>query len=235
MRPPKVLLFDVFGTLVDWKAGIAREARSIIGENSLTEERADAFADAWRSLYQPAMEPIRSGELPYCRLDELHLKNLDAVLKRFGIDIGDDKRVALNKAWHRLDAWHDVDPALTRLRQKFLLAPCSNGNILLMVNLARRNNWHWDAILGADLARNFKPNAVVYQMAVTTLDCHPSEVMMVACHSSDLVAAANSGLQTAFVARPFERGSGGGEVEPEVSVDVIATDLIDLADKLGCK
>jgi 2-haloacid dehalogenase len=141
--------------------------------------------------------------------------------------------VQLNLAWHRLDAWPDVAPALTRLRERFRIAPCSNGNVSLMVDLARRNGLAWDAILGAEFARDYKPQAVVYQSAAAAFDCEPGEVLMVAAHSDDLAAAARAGLRTAHVARPDEKGPGRGEAAPRVPVDVAASDLLDLADRLG--
>jgi 2-haloacid dehalogenase len=233
MSTPKALVFDVFGTLVDWRGGVAREARELLGGRGIALDW-DAFADAWRGEYQPAMELVRSGQVPFSKLDVLHRRNLDVVLKAFGLDdeIDEPLRVQLNLAWHRLDAWPEVSAALARLRERFLLAPCSNGNVSLMVDLARRNGWHWDAILGAELARDYKPKAIVYTAAAASLDCAPHDVMMVAAHSSDLAAAAAAGLRTAFVARPDEHGPGRGECEPGVPVDLSAKDLSDLADRL---
>ena len=234
MHEVKALLFDVFGTLVDWRGSIAREAREILSPVGIVIDW-DAFADAWRDQYQPAMEEVRAGRLPFSRLDVLHRRNLDVVLKDFAFDHVDEKiRVNLNLAWHRLDAWPDVPPGLARLRSKFLIAPCSNGNISLMVDLARRNGFAWDAILGAELARDYKPKADVYISAATAFDCAPGEAMMVAAHSSDLAAAAAAGLRTAFVARPDERGSGKGEGHASTQVDISAASLAELADRLGC-
>ena len=234
MHEVKALFFDVFGTLVDWRGSIAREAREILSPVGIVIDW-DAFADAWRDQYQPAMEEVRAGRLPFSRLDVLHRRNLDVVLKDFAFDHVDEKiRVNLNLAWHRLDAWPDVPPGLARLRSKFLIAPCSNGNISLMVDLARRNGFAWDAILGAELARDYKPKADVYISAATAFDCAPGEAMMVAAHSSDLAAAAAAGLRTAFVARPDERGSGKGEGHASTQVDISAASLAELADRLGC-
>jgi len=229
----KVLLFDVFGTLVDWRKCIAREAGEILSPLGL---RADweAFADAWRDQYQPAMEQVRSGRLPFSKLDVLHRHNLEVILKAFGFEAVDEPtRVRLNSAWHRLDAWPDVPAGLARLRSKYRLAPCSNGNISLMVDLARRNGFPWDAIVGAELARDYKPKPVVYLSAAAAFDCAPGEAMMVAAHSSDLAAAAGAGLKTAFIARPDERGPGKGESAAKVPVDVSAASLLELSDKLG--
>jgi len=233
LHPPvKALIFDVFGTLVDWHGSIAREASSLLQPLGIEVDGA-AFADAWRAQYQPAMDEVRSGRLPFSKLDVLHRRNLDVVLKDFGLDhVDEPTRVQLNLAWHRLDAWPDVAPGLARLRERFRIAPCSNGNISLMVDLARRNGFAWDAILGAELARDYKPKPVVYLSAAAAFDLQPGEVMMVAAHSSDLAAAAATCLRTAFIARPDEHGPGQGEVRASTPVDVSASGLLDLADRL---
>lgn len=234
MEQVRALIFDVFGTLVDWRTSIAREARQILAPLGVAVD-GEAFADAWRDQYQPAMEEVRAGRLPFSKLDALHRRNLDIVLRQFGLDSVDEPtRVNLNLAWHRLDAWPDVAAGLGRLRRRFLLAPCSNGNISLMVDLARRNGLLWDAILGAEIARDYKPKPVVYLSAAAAFDCRPEETMMVAAHSSDLAAAAAVGLRTAFIARPDEYGPGKGEREPAVPVDLLATDLVALAEQMRC-
>jgi 2-haloacid dehalogenase len=230
----KALFFDVFGTLVDWRSSIAREARAILSPLGVAIDW-DAFADAWRGQYQPAMDEVRSARLPFSKLDVLHRRNLDVVLKASGLDRVDEAtRVNLNLAWHRLDAWPDTTPGLARLRTKFLTAPCSNGNISIMVDLARRNGIVWDAILGAEIARDYKPTPIVYLAAAAAFDCAPHETMMVAAHSSDLAAAAATGLRTAFVARPDEHGPGKGESRASVPVDLSVESLTALADRLAC-
>ncbi len=236
MPPVRALVFDVFGTLVDWRSSIARELRSALGGKADAEASAEDLADAWRNEYQGAMEEVRSGRLPFSKLDVLHRRNLDIVLRRHGLDTALDEagKVALNLAWHRLDAWPDVSAGLTRLRTNYLLAPCSNGHIALMVALARRNGFVWDAIAGAELARDYKPKPVVYLSAAAAFDCAPAETMMVAAHSSDLAAAAAAGLRTAFIARPDECGPGRGESVATVPVDVSANGLLHLAERLGC-
>jgi len=159
MNEVRALLFDVFGTLVDWRGSIAREAELVLAPLGVTADWG-AFADAWRGQYQPAMEQVRAGRIPFSKLDALHRRNLDIVLRDFGLDRVDDAtRVQLNLSWHRLDAWPDVAAGLARLRTKFFVAPCSNGNVSLMADLARRNGLHWDAILGAEFARDYKPKA----------------------------------------------------------------------------
>jgi len=230
----KALVFDVFGTLVDWRSSIAHQAQKTLSPLGF-ETDWPAFADAWRNEYQPAMERVRSGQRSFCKLDVLHRDNLDIVLSRMGWDSVDEAtRTQLTLAWHRLDAWPEVTQALLRLRKKYLLAPCSNGHIALMVNLARHNNWHWDAITGAEIAKDYKPQAVVYQASADALGCLWTETTMVAAHSSDLAAAKEAGLQTAFIARPNEYGVGLGESKASTPVDFEASDLNHLADLLEC-
>ena len=234
MKEVKALIFDVFGTLVDWRSSIAREARALLAPRAIAVDW-ERFADAWRDQYQPAMEEVRGGRLPFCKLDALHRRNLDIVLRELSLDrVDEPTRVALNLAWHRLDAWPDAAAGLARLRDKYRLAPCSNGNISLMVDLARRNGFPWDAILGAEIARDYKPKPIVYLSSAAAFDCAPDETMMVAAHSSDLAAAAAVGLRTAFIARPDEYGPGRGEPQATVPVDLSAANLLDLADQLGC-
>jgi 2-haloacid dehalogenase len=178
---------------------------------------------------------VRSGRLPFSKLDVLHRRNLDAVLSQLGLDDVDElTRAELNLAWHRLDAWPDVAEGLARLRTGFLTAPCSNGNISMMVDLARRNGFTWDAVLGAEVARDYKPKPGVYLAAAAAFDCLPGQTMMVAAHSADLAAAGAAGLRTAFVARPYEHGGGRSETRAGVPVDVAAASLTELADLLGC-
>ncbi len=234
MERIKALFFDVFGTLVDWRSSVAREAQAILSPFGARLD-FEAFADAWRGEYQPAMDEVRSGRLPFSRLDVLHRRNLDRVLERLQLGrIDEAARVELNQAWHRLDAWPDTTAGLARLRTRFRLAPCSNGNISIMADLARRNGWIWDAIVGAELARDYKPKPVVYLTAAAAFDCTPEEAMMVAAHSYDLAAASALGLRTAFVARPHEFGPGKGEPRPSVPVDISVASLVALADALGC-
>jgi 2-haloacid dehalogenase len=225
----RALVFDVFGTLVDWRSGVAREARALLGDAL----DAHAFADAWRDEYQPAMQEVRGGRIPFCKLDVLHRRNLDVVLARFGVDADEATRRELNLAWHRLDAWPDVTPALARLRSRFLLAPCSNGNISLMADLARRNDLRWDAILGSEVARDYKPKPGVYLAAVDAFSLEPGQCMMVAAHSNDLKAAAAVGLRTGHVAQVNEFGPNTGEAGPTVAVDVSARSFTEFADKMG--
>ena len=229
---PKALLFDVFGTLVDWRGGIAREAERLLAPLGYHLDWL-AFASAWRAQYQPAMEEVRAGRIAFCKLDQLHRRNLERILPRFDIaNVPDQVLADLNLGWHRLDAWPDVSAGLRRLKQKFLLAPVSNGNISLMVDLARRNGLPWDAILGAEVAGDYKPKPRVYLASCEAFDLPPAECMMVAAHSNDLAAAADCGLRTAHIARPDEAGPGKGEAVSRVAVDLAARSIEDLADQL---
>jgi 2-haloacid dehalogenase len=230
---PKALLFDVFGTLVDWRTSIARESEQVLKPLGVAIDWL-AFADAWRGEYQGAMDQVRDGHIPFCKLDILHRRNLDLIMPRFNISgIAENALQYLNLAWHRLDAWPDVPPGMSRLRRRHLLAPCSNGNISLMVDIARRNGIHWDAILGSEIAGDYKPKPRVYLASCAAFDLAPGECMMVAAHSKDLQHAAACGLRTAHIARPNEHGHGKGEPAPKVSVDYAATSLEDLARQLG--
>ncbi len=231
----KALFFDVFGTLVDWRTGVAREAEVHLKPLGYAIDWL-AFADAWRAGYGPAMEEVRSGRIPFARLDILHRRMLESVLPRFAIkEVPEQTLQSLNLAWHRLDAWPDVPPALSRLANKFLLAPVSNGNISLMVDLARRNRLHFDAILGAEIAGDYKPKPRAYLASAEALNLSPAECMMVsaASHSSDIAGAAAVGLRVASLARPDEFGPGTAVSVPKEKVDVVAKGLDDLADKLG--
>jgi 2-haloacid dehalogenase len=230
--PARALFFDVFGTLVDWRCGVAREAARLLEPFGYSIDWL-AFADAWRDQYQPSMDDVRAGRVPFCKLDLLHRRNLERILPGFGISgLAEAVLRDLNLAWHRLDGWPDAMPGLSRLKQRFLIAPVSNGNISLMVDLARRNGFPWDAILGAETAGDYKPKPRVYLAACEAFDLAPADCVMVAAHSGDLAAAAACGLRTAHIARPNERGPGTGEAAPKVPVDYAASTLQDLAGQL---
>jgi 2-haloacid dehalogenase len=229
----KAFLFDVFGTLVDWRSGVAREAERLLAPLGYKLDWL-GFADAWRREYQPAMEEVRAGRIPFCKLDALHRYNLERILPRFEVkNVPEPALSDLNLAWHRLDAWPDVSAGLSRLQRKFWIAPVSNGNISLMVDLARRNGIPWDAILGAEVAGDYKPKPRVYFAACEAFDLPPTECVMVAAHSKDLAAAAACGLRTAHIARPNEAGPGRGEAAPKTQVDLAANSIEHLADQLG--
>jgi 2-haloacid dehalogenase len=228
----KALFFDVFGTLVDWRSGVARDAQAILSPLGHSLDWL-AFADAWREQYQPAMQEVRAGRRPYTKLDVLHRQMLQKILPRFGLDgLAPAELDRLTLAWHRLDAWPDVQPGLARLRKRYFIAPVSNGNIALMADLARRNRIDWDAILGAEHARDFKPQPAVYLAAAEAFNLSPGECMMCAAHASDLEAAAACGLRVAYILRPQER-PGAGQRPPSMPLDLSVRTTLELAQQLG--
>ncbi|MEM7091121.1 MAG: haloacid dehalogenase type II [Pseudomonadota bacterium] len=219
----KALIFDVFGTCVDWRNSVARAV-----ERHIPQVDALAFADDWRAEYDPSMARIRDGARGYIALEELHLENLDRVAARYDVEVPD--RAELNRAWERLDPWPDVVPGLTALKEQAIIAPCSNGSIAMMVRLARYAKFPWDCVLGADLARDYKLKPEVYLSNCAALRLRPEQVMMVAAHNSDLHAARACGLRTAFVARPSEHGPAQtGNLTPESDWDHVADDFLALS------
>ena len=229
----QALLFDVFGTVVDWRNGVARESEKLLKPMGYSIDWL-AFADAWRGEYQSGMEEIRTGKTPFVKLDIVHRRMLDRIKPKFGLDKLDEPTQAeLNLAWHRLDAWKDIGPGFARLRTRLMLCPCSNGNIALMADIGRHNDLRWHAVLGSEIAGDFKPKPRVYLASAEAFNLTPGECMMVAAHSGDLAAAAQLGLKTAHVARHDEYGPGTGEKGPKAPVDFEATSLEDLAQKLG--
>ena len=233
----RAVVFDIFGTVVDWRGGVVREARPFLRRFGRSDADAGAFADAWRRRYSPAMEEVRSGRRAFVRLDVLHRENLEAILPEFGIapsqvpaEVLDD----LNLAWHRLDPWPDAVPALTRLKRRYVIAPLSNGNIALMVDMARRAGLPWDAILGAEVSRAYKPSPEAYLRSVEALAMRPDEVCLVAAHNSDLAAARACGLRTAFLPRPTAQGPGQTtDLVAMQDWDIVADDLAGVAQALG--
>ena len=230
----KALVFDTFGTVVDWRSSVAREVGALAAKKGVALDAAK-FADAWRAGYGPSMNRVRSGDLPWTKLDALHRMTLDTILVDFKLaGLSEDEKDALNHAWHRLTPWPDAVAGLARLKRKFIIAPLSNGNISLMTDLAKHSGLPWDCILGAELVRHYKPDREVYQSAADILDLKPADVMMVAAHLGDLRAAKGVGLRTAFVARPLEYGpEGKPDLKADASVDFSMTDFNDLARQLG--
>jgi 2-haloacid dehalogenase len=230
----RALVFDVFGTVVDWRGGVAREARPFLARHS---SHADpfVFADAWRRRYQPALEEVRSGRRPFTRLDVLHRENLEALLPEFGIGpVPASELDELNLAWHRLDPWEGVVAGLSRLKRRFIIAPLSNGNIILMLDIAKRAGLPWDAILGAEVAQAYKPAPEAYLRTADVLALAPAQLCLVAAHNSDLAAARACGLKTAFVPRPKEHGDGQTtDLAPAQDWDVVAREFHELAQLLG--
>lgn len=237
MANPEVaaLVFDVFGTVVDWRGSIIREGRALGARLGLDADWA-AFADAWRARYQPSMQRVRSGERPWVKLDDLHRESLVELLQAFAIEgLGEHEIDEFNRAWHRLTPWPDSVPGLQRLRRRFPLATCSNGNVALLMHMARNAGLPWDAILGAEPARAYKPLPEAYLRTADFLGLPPQRVMLVAAHNDDLVAARTQGLRTAFVVRPTEYGpQQGRDLRAEHDFDFIAASMEELADQLGC-
>lgn len=231
----KALIFDVFGTVVDWRRGVAREVAAAFRTQGTILDAA-AFASAWRARYAPSMAAISDGRRGYHPLDLLHHENLEATLAEFGLSdaLTEAERVALNRAWEKLPPWPDSCASLTRLKAHYIIAPCSNGSIALMTRLAKFAGLPWDAIVGAEIAKAFKPDPKVYQASVAALGLAPEEVMMVAAHNSDLAAARAQGLKTAFIPRPLEHGQGQkSDLTPNDDWDIVAKDMENLADILG--
>lgn len=232
----RACLFDVFGTVVDWRTSVSRDLAAFARSRGLPAIDWLEFTVEWRKLYQPSMEEVRAGRRAWTTLDVLHRESLDRLLERYGVKgLGEADADHMNRAWHRLDPWPDVVEGLTRLKRKRIIAPCSNGNIALMVNLAKRAGLPWDCILGAETARAYKPMPEAYLAACRQLGLAPAQVMMVAAHNGDLKAAKAQGLATAFVPRPLEHGPGQtSDLAPDLScVDVAAQSFLELAGKLG--
>lgn len=228
---PRILAFDIFGTVVDWHGSIVREVGALYPQVD-----ANAFALAWRAGYQPAMQRVRSGELGWTRIDELHRLILDDLLPRFGLDgLSEAERQHLNRVWHRLDPWPDSVAGLTRLKKRFTLCTLSNGNIGLLTNMAKRAGLPWDCVLSAEVFRAYKPDPATYLGVAQTFDAAPGEVMLVAAHQDDLAAARACGLQTAYIERPLEFGAGQPkDVSSDPANTWHARDLLQLAELLGC-
>ena len=233
---PRALLFDVFGTVVDWRGGIARDAAPFLARHGIAMDPHD-FAEAWRARYQPAMQAVRTGARAFTRLDLLHRENLEAVLRAAGADLAripEAELDDLNRAWHRLDPWPDAIPGLMRLKTRFIVAPLSNGNIALLLNMAKRAGLPWDAILGAEVAQAYKPQPEAYLRTAEILGLPPGACMLVAAHNSDLAAARRCGLGTAFIARREHGPAQTADLVPEQDWEQVADSFTALADRLGC-
>ncbi len=231
----EALTFDVFGTVVDWRSSIIREGRALGRRKGLDVDWA-AFADDWRGGYGPAMNRVRSGELGWTIIDDLHRMILEDLIPKYGLEgLTEDERVDLNRVWRRLEPWPDAVEGLERLKKKYVIATLSNGNVALLVNMAKHGGLPWDAVLSAELAGRYKPDREVYLTAARLLGRPPEKVMMVAAHPGDLRAAAGAGMKTAYVSRPLERGPEGRVSGPGADdrFDVTAGDFLDLADQMG--
>lgn len=226
----RVLAFDIFGTVVDWHGSIVREMARLHPRVD-----GDAFAQAWRDGYKPAMARVMRGELGWTRIDELHRMILDDILPRFGLDtLPDAERAELNRVWHRLDPWPDSVPGLTRLKQRYTICTLSNGNIGLLTDMAKRAGLPWDCVLSAEVFRAYKPDPATYLGVARVFDLAPDQVMLVAAHHDDLAGARACGLRTAYIERPFEFGRAHPkDVSPREGNDLHCADLVALADTLG--
>ena len=231
----KALAFDVFGTVVDYRGTIMREGQQLNLAKGLSVDWAQ-FANAWRARYRPSMDRVMRGELPWTNLDALHRLSLNELLTEFQLNdhFTQGEQDHLNRVWHRLQPWPDAIPGLTHLRKRFVLATLSNGNMALLVNMAKYSALPWDCILSAELVQAYKPDPRAYQMAVELLELQSHEVMMVAAHQEDLRAAQAQGMQAAFVPRPQEYGPHNApDLTPDPAFEVLATDFMDLAQQLG--
>jgi len=235
MQEIRALLFDVFGTVVDWRSSVIDEGQKING-NKGTDIDWAAFADEWRGMYQPSMQAVRDGKRPWAILDILHRESLNVLMRKFGLNNWSEEEIDhLNRVWHRLRPWPDAVEGLHRLKNKFIIATCSNGNVALIVNMAKHSNLPWDMVLGAEVTRYYKPQTGAYLESVRLLGLSPAQCCMVAAHNSDLVAAASHGLQTAFIARPTEYGPDQKEdLKAENDYRFDCCSFVDLADQLGC-
>ena len=230
----KALVFDVFGTVVDWRTSVAREGEALTRRKGITHVDWQEFADDWRAGYRPSIDRVRRGELPWTRIDNLHRMILDELLVKYNIkSLTEDEKRDFNKAWHRLDPWPDSLPGIDRLKQHYIIATLSNGNVALLTNMAKYAGLPWDCILSAELIHHYKPDPEIYLMAADMLDLAPSEVMLTAAHKNDLKAARAQGLMTAFVPRPLEHGPNREtDTSSEEWIDVFANDIEDLAQKM---
>jgi 2-haloacid dehalogenase len=234
----KALVFDTFGTVVDWRGSIIAEGLAwsgAIGDAKDSTIGWARFADRWRDGYAPAMERVRTGDLPWTKLDDLHRMILNDLMAEFGMNgLREAEIDQWNRVWHRLKPWPDAVAGLTRLKKKYIIAPLSNGNVSLLTDMAKNAGLPWDLILSAELAKHYKPDREAYLTAVDLLGLKPGEVMMAAAHSGDLRAAASFGLRTGFIYRPNERGPGGKADKAKAGeFDVVSTDIGDLATQMG--
>ena len=228
--PVKALVFDVFGTVVDWRTSILEQCQSFGREQGITVNWA-AFVDDWHGCYRPGMDAVRAGQVPWSNVDSIYRKKLDSLLREYGIaGLSEAEITRLNRAWHWCKPWPDVVAGLTRLKAKYVLATLSNGDVACLVNLARYGGLPWDCILCAEIFRQYKPDPEVYRSAIALLGWEAAEIMMVAAHNYDLRAARSHGMRTAFVARPLEYGPGqASDLKPDEGWDVVASDFGQLA------
>ena len=230
----KILVFDVFGTVVDWRSSVIAPGQALGRAKGVTVDWT-AFADEWRGAYQPALDRVRRGERPWMKLDDLHRASLEDLLVRYKVTgLTEAEKLDFNRAWHRLKAWPDSVAGLTRLKKKFVIATLSNGNVSLLTNMAKQADLPWDTILSAEIVRRYKPDRETYLLPAELWDVTPGEVMMVAAHDMDLQAAQALGLKTAYVHRPLEFGPANVPTFPPAGrYDIQVRDFLELASQLG--
>ena len=233
-KQPVAIVFDTFGSVVDWRSSLIADLTAYGTKKGVTADWT-ALVDAWRASYHPSMDRVRKGELPWTRLDDLHRASLNQLVADFGIKgLNEDDLVHINLGWHRLHAWPDSVPGLTRLKSRFIIGPLSNGNVALLLNMAKFAGIPWDMIFGSDLFGHFKPDPETYLGVAKMLNLRPDQVMMAAAHNGDLGAARRCGLMTAFFPRPGEYGPHQKrDYEADQDWDIVATDIQDMATKLG--
>jgi 2-haloacid dehalogenase len=229
----QAVLFDTFGTVVDWRSGVSAAVHRVARTHGFQLD-AEAFADSWRAKYEPSMDPVRRGTRPFTILAQLHRENLTATLAEFAVELTSSEVDDLNHAWEQLPPWPDSIEGLSLLKQRHIVGPLSNGNVGLLTRMAKQAGLPWDVIIGSDITRRYKPQPEAYLRAADLLELEPAQVMMAAAHNYDLAAARRAGLSTAFVPRPNEHGPAQtNDLRPEAEWDVVADDLIDLARQLG--
>jgi 2-haloacid dehalogenase len=233
-QPPVAIVFDTFGTVVNWRTSLIEDLTAYGAARGVTADWP-SLVDAWRAAYQPSMQRVRTGEQPWTTLDNLHRATLDRLVAEFGIKgLSEDDLVHINLGWHRLKPWPDAVPGLTRLKSRFIIGPLSNGNVALLLNMAKFSGIPWDMIFGSDLFGHFKPDPETYLGVARLLNLRPGQVMMAAAHNGDLAAAQGCGLQTAFFPRPGEYGpKQDRDTKAEQDWDIVAADIQDMATQLG--
>lgn len=236
MQNVKALLFDTFGTVVDWRGSVARQIERLGRSNGFSID-GDAFARAWRAGYRPGMAPVISGERPWTPIDVIHRERLDVILDEFGIGGHFDEaaRADLTLAWHRLDPWPDSVPGLRRLRTRYLIGPLSNGATVLLAAMAKRAALPWDVIMSSDVTKAYKRHPNAYLNACSAMGLETGQVMMCAAHNDDLEAAASHGMRTAYVNRPYEYGPDQkADFQATGAWDIVTDEIGGIADALGC-
>ena len=233
LKNVKAMTFDVFGTVVDWRSSIAREAK-MMGEQKGFDFDWDNFADKWRAGYGPSMDKVRTGELPWTKIDVLHRMILDELLSEYNItNLTESEKDHFNRAWHRLDPWPDSVPGLTELKKNYVISPLSNGNVALLVNMAKYGGLPWDTVLSAELAQHYKPDPEAYQSTSEFLGFPIEQIMMVAAHKNDLKSAKGQGMMTGYIPRPKEHGPNTTvDSNPEDYIDIIGENFVDFANKM---